>query len=119
MGIAYAVRQLTIYLLVVAQFRPYFIPIIIMAPIPLTIIGAISGYALINMFSEAQFTATSMIRMIALAGIIVSNASLVVDFFNQQVAEGIPLHGAVHPWRPCQEFCLFWMPLYLTVRPFP
>ncbi|MCW8927870.1 MAG: efflux RND transporter permease subunit, partial [Gammaproteobacteria bacterium] len=67
MGIAYSVGLILIYLLVVAQFRSYMVPLIIMAPIPLTIIGVMPGHWLAGM----QFTATSMIGMIALAGIIV------------------------------------------------
>lgn len=91
MGIAYAVGMILIYLLVVAQFRSYLVPIIIMAPIPLTIIGVLPGHFLMG----AQFTATSMIGMIALAGIIVRNSILLVDFINQQAAEGIPFQDAV------------------------
>ena len=91
MGIAYGVGLILIYLLVVAQFRSYLIPLIIMAPIPLTIIGVMPGHALLG----AQFTATSMIGMIALAGIIVRNSILLVDFINQQRAEGIPFEEAV------------------------
>ena len=91
MGIAYAVGLLLIYLLVVAQFKSYLTPLIIMAPIPLTIIGVMPGHALLG----AQFTATSMIGMIALAGIIVRNSILLVDFINLQVAQGMDFHSAV------------------------
>jgi multidrug efflux pump subunit AcrB len=91
MGIAYAVGMILIYLLVVAQFRSYLIPLIIMAPIPLTIIGVMPGHALLG----AQFTATSMIGMIALAGIIVRNSILLVDFINQQIEEGVAFSEAV------------------------
>ncbi|MFA6444928.1 MAG: efflux RND transporter permease subunit, partial [Sterolibacterium sp.] len=85
MGIAYAVGLVLIYLLVVMQFKSYLVPLIIMAPIPLTIIGVMPGHAL----AGSQFTATSMIGMIALAGIIVRNSILLVDFINQQVSEGV------------------------------
>jgi multidrug efflux pump subunit AcrB len=95
MGIAYAVGLLMIYFLVVAQFRSYFVPIIIMAPIPLTIIGVMPGHAIVDLFASAQFTATSMIGMIALAGIIVRNSILLVDFINQQLDEGMALEEAV------------------------
>ncbi|MGL6172267.1 MAG: efflux RND transporter permease subunit [Vibrio sp.] len=91
MGIAYAVGMLLIYLLVVAQFKSYIVPLIIMAPIPLTIIGVMPGHALLG----AQFTATSMIGMIALAGIIVRNSILLVDFINQQFELGSELSEAV------------------------
>jgi multidrug efflux pump subunit AcrB len=91
MGIAYAVGMILIYLLVVAQFRSYVVPLIIMAPIPLTIIGVMPGHALFG----AQFTATSMIGMIALAGIIVRNSILLVDFINETVRQGMSLDEAV------------------------
>ncbi len=91
MGAAYAVGLILIYLLVVAQFGSYLIPLIIMAPIPLTIIGVMPGHALLG----AQYTATSMIGMIALAGIIVRNSILLVDFINLQVKEGVPFKRAI------------------------
>ena len=90
MGIAYAVGLVLIYLLVVAQFKSYLTPLIIMAPIPLTIIGVLPGHALFG----AQFTATSMIGMIALAGIIVRNSILLVDFIHQRLAEGVDFEQA-------------------------
>ncbi len=90
MGIAYAVGLILIYLLVVAQFRSYGVPLIIMAPIPLTLIGIMPGHAMLG----AQFTATSMIGMIALAGIIVRNSILLVDFIREQVAQGVSLEEA-------------------------
>ena len=91
MGIAYGVGMILIYLLVVAQFRSYIVPLIIMAPIPLTIIGVMPGHALLT----TQFTATSMIGMIALAGIIVRNSILLVDFINESVRGGMDLDTAV------------------------
>ena len=91
MGLAYAVGLILIYLLVVAQFGSYAVPLIIMAPIPLTIIGVMPGHALLG----AQFTATSMIGMIALAGIIVRNSILLVDFMNAELAGGSSLEDAV------------------------
>jgi multidrug efflux pump subunit AcrB len=91
MGAAYAVGLILIYLLVVAQFKSYGTPLIIMAPIPLTIIGVMPGHALLG----AQFTATSMIGMIALAGIIVRNSILLVDFIELQLAQGVPFQTAV------------------------
>ena len=91
MGIAYAVGLILIYLLVVAQFGSYVTPLVIMAPIPLTIIGVMPGHAL----AGPPFTATSMIGMIALAGIIVRNSILLVDFVNLEVAKGVPVGKAV------------------------
>ncbi len=91
MGLAYAVGLVLIYLLVVAQFGSYRTPLIIMAPIPLTLIGVMPGHALLG----AQFTATSMIGMIALAGIIVRNSILLVDFIRLQTEAGMPFAEAV------------------------
>ena len=91
MGAAYGVGLILIYLLVVAQFKSYLTPLVIMAPIPLTIIGVMPGHALLG----AQFTATSMIGMIALAGIIVRNSILLVDFIELQVSQGMDFKTAV------------------------
>jgi multidrug efflux pump subunit AcrB len=91
MGAAYAVGLVLIYLLVVAQFGSYLTPLVIMAPIPLTIVGVMPGHALLG----APYTATSMIGMIALAGIIVRNSILLVDFINLQIREGMPFKEAV------------------------
>ncbi len=91
MGLAYGVGLILIYLLVVAQFGSYLTPLIIMAPIPLTIIGVMPGHALLG----AQYTATSMIGMIALAGIIVRNSILLVDFINLQVRDGMDFKQAI------------------------
>lgn len=91
MGLAYAVGLLLIYLLVVAHFGSYLMPLIIMAPIPLTLIGVMPGHALMG----KQFTATSMIGMIALAGIIVRNSILLVDFILMRLREGSGFAQAV------------------------
>ncbi len=91
MGAAYGVGLILIYLLVVAQFKSYLTPLVIMAPIPLTIIGVMPGHALL----QSQFTATSMIGMIALAGIIVRNSILLVDFIELQVKNGRAFKEAV------------------------
>lgn len=76
MGIAFAAVLVLIYILVVAWYRSFLTPIIIMIPIPLTLIGILPGHWLFGTF----FTATSMIGFIALAGIIVRNSILLVDF---------------------------------------
>jgi multidrug efflux pump subunit AcrB len=91
MGLAYSVGLILIFLLVVAQFGSYAVPLVIMAPIPLTLIGIMPGHALLG----AQFTATSMIGMIALAGIIVRNSILLVDFVNVELAAGRDLAQSV------------------------
>ena len=76
MGAAFAVAILGIYILVVAQFGSFKLPLVVLTPIPLTLIGILIGHAVFN----AAFTATSMIGFIALAGIIVRNSILLVDF---------------------------------------
>ena len=91
MGAAYGVGLILIYLLVVAQFKSYLAPLVIMAPIPLTIVGVMPGHALLG----SPFTATSMIGMIALAGIIVRNSILLVDFIELQLARGAAFKDAV------------------------
>jgi len=91
MGIAYGIGLIMIYLLVVAQFRSYLVPLVIMAPIPLTLVGILPGHAV----SGAFFTATSMIGMIALAGIIVRNSILLVDFIQLAQARGRSLREAL------------------------
>ena len=91
MGITYAFGLVLIYLLVVAHFRSYRVPLVIMAPIPLTAIGVLPGHALLG----TAYTATSMIGMVALAGIIVRNSILLVDFIELERAGGTPLRDAV------------------------
>lgn len=91
MGVAFAVVLVLIYVLVVGWFRSFVTPLIIMAPIPLTLIGILPAHGLGGVF----FTATSMIGFIALAGIIVRNSILLVDFINLELAAGEPLEEAV------------------------
>jgi len=91
LGLAFAAVLLLIYVLVVWWFESFSIPLVIMAPIPLTLVGILPGHALTGAF----FTATSMIGMIALAGIIVRNSILLVDFIQHAEARGTPLEQAV------------------------
>ena len=91
MGIAFAVAMVLIYLLIVGQFQSFLTPLIIMAPIPLTLIGILPGHWL----TGSYFTATSMIGFIALAGIIVRNSILLVDFIQLQERAGVSLSEAV------------------------
>ncbi len=91
MGIAFAIALIVIYMLVVWQFGNFLTPAIIMAPIPLTLLGIIPAHWLLN----AEFTATSMIGWIALAGIIVRNSILLMDFTAQEYAKGVPFFNAV------------------------
>jgi multidrug efflux pump subunit AcrB len=91
MGLAFGVVMILIYVLVVGWFGSFVTPLIIMAPIPLTLIGILPGHGLLGVF----FTATSMIGFIALAGIIVRNSILLVDFINLEVRSGEELEAAV------------------------
>jgi multidrug efflux pump subunit AcrB len=91
LGIAFAGALVLIYVLVVGWFQSFRIPLVIMAPIPLTLIGILPGHALTGAF----FTATSMIGMIALAGIIVRNSILLVDFIQLAEERGASLADAV------------------------
>jgi multidrug efflux pump subunit AcrB len=91
LGIAFAAVLVLIYVLVVAWFQSFTIPLVIMAPIPLTLIGILPAHAATGAF----FTATSMIGMIALAGIIVRNSILLVDFIQLGLDRGEPLRRAV------------------------
>jgi len=84
MGAAFGVAILAIYLLVVGQFGSFKLPLVILVPVPLTLIGIVIGHWLFS----APFTATSMIGFIALAGIIVRNSILLVDFIRQRQGEG-------------------------------
>lgn len=91
MGIAFAVAMLLIYVLIVGQFQSFLTPLIIMAPIPLTLIGILPGHWM----TGSYFTATSMIGFIALAGIIVRNSILLVDFIQIQERAGVASVDAV------------------------
>ena len=88
MGAAFIVALLGIYILVVAQFRSFTVPLVILTPIPLTFIGILGGHWLFG----APFSATSMIGFIALAGIIVRNSILLVDFIRHAPRE-VPVDG--------------------------
>jgi len=91
MGIAFGVVMMLIYVLVVAYFKSFLVPIIIMVPIPLTLVGILPGHWVTGTY----FTATSMIGFIALAGIIVRNSILLVDFIQQEQTAGRSLEEAV------------------------
>jgi multidrug efflux pump subunit AcrB len=91
LGIAFGAVMVLIYILVVAWFRDFTTPLVIMAPIPLTLIGILPGHALFGAF----FTATSMIGFIALAGIIVRNSIILIDFAEMKRREGMALDEAI------------------------
>ena len=91
LGIAFGAVLILIYILVVAWFRSFITPLIIMAPIPLTLVGILPGHWIFGAF----FTATSMIGFIALSGIIVRNSILLVDFIEIEGRENGTLKEAV------------------------
>ncbi len=91
LGLAFAVVLVLIYILVVGWFRSFLTPLVIMAPIPLTLVGILPGHALLGAF----FTATSMIGFIAGAGIIVRNSIILVDFIEVRRKAGLSLRNAV------------------------
>jgi multidrug efflux pump subunit AcrB len=91
MGAAFAVAILGIYLLGVAQFGSFRLPLVVLIPVPLTLIGVVLGHWLLR----APFTATSMIGFIALAGIIVRNSILLIDFIRHRRAAGAVLRQAL------------------------
>jgi multidrug efflux pump subunit AcrB len=91
MGGAFMVALLGIYLLVVAQFGSFKVPLVVLTPVPLTLVGIVGGHWLLG----APFTATSMIGFIALAGIIVRNSILLVDFIRHAARPGVTLREIV------------------------
>ena len=91
LGFAFAVVLVLIYVIVVAWFQSFRVPLVIMAPIPLTLVGILPAHALIGAF----FTATSIIGFIAGAGIIVRNSIILVDFIELRRKQGMPLEEAV------------------------
>lgn len=96
MGAAFAVALVLIYILVVWEFGNFRIPLVIMAPIPLTLLGIIPAHsAMFALGMGGEFTATSMIGWIALAGIIVRNSILLVDFAIHEIQKGVPVDEAM------------------------
>ena len=91
LGLAFAAVLVLIYVLVVGWFRSFLVPLVIMAPIPLTLVGILPAHAILGAF----FTATSMIGFIAGAGIIVRNSIILVDFIELRRRQGMPLDEAV------------------------
>jgi multidrug efflux pump subunit AcrB len=91
LGIAFAAVLVLIYILLVAWFQSFKTPLVIMAPIPLTLVGILPAHAMMGAF----FTATSMIGFIAGAGIIVRNSIILVDFIELRRSQGMPLEAAL------------------------
>ena len=91
LGIAFAVVIIMIYILIVGWFQNFTVPLVMLAAIPLSLIGIVLGHWILH----AYFTATSMIGFIALAGVMVRNSILLIDFINIRLNEGIPLKQAI------------------------
>ena len=91
LGIAFGVVLLIIYILIVGWFQDLLVPLVMMVAIPLSLIGIVLGHWMLGAF----FTATSMIGFIALAGIMVRNSVLLIDFINLRLADDVPLRQAV------------------------
>ena len=91
LGTAFAVVLLVIYMLIIGWFQNFKVPFVMMVAIPLSLVGILVGHWLMGAF----FTATSMIGLIALAGIMVRNSILLIDFINLRLKEGSPLKEAV------------------------
>ncbi len=91
LGIAFAAVIVIIYILIVGWFQNFTVPLVMLAAIPLSLIGIVLGHWMLG----AYFTATSMIGFIALAGVMVRNSVLLIDFINIRIREGIPLKQAI------------------------
>lgn len=91
LGIAFAVVILLIYVLIVGWFQNFMVPIVMLAAIPLSLVGIVLGHWIMG----AYFTATSMIGFIALAGVMVRNSVLLIDFIDIRLRDGIPLKQAI------------------------
>jgi multidrug efflux pump subunit AcrB len=104
LGIAFGIALIGIYVLLVYETKSYALPGVIMMSIPLTVIGIMPGFALLNVIANRPvggyenpvfFTATAMIGMIVLAGIVIRNGILLIDFIRTAVARGRPLREAI------------------------
>jgi len=106
LGLAFAAALIAIYILLVAQTKSFALPLIIMLSIPLTVIGIMPGFWVLNLLSgdgsttggylnPTLFTATAMIGMIALSGIVTRQATILVDFIHQGLRRGKPLDEAI------------------------
>ena len=91
LGIAFLVVILIIYILIVGWFQNFTVPLVMLAAIPLSLIGIVLGHWMLH----AYFTATSMIGFIALAGVMVRNSILLIDFINIRLKENVPLKQAI------------------------
>ncbi len=104
LGLAFAAAMIGIYILLIIETGSFFMPLVIMIAIPLTVIGIMPGFYILNLLTNNPvggfedptfFTATAMIGMIALAGIVVRNSIILIDFIHKSVKEGKPLEDAL------------------------
>jgi len=118
LGIAFAAALVGIYVLLVYQTMSYVLPVVIMLSIPLTMIGIMPGFWLLNLLvnrpvggfgNPVFFTATAMIGMIALAGVVVRNGIILIDFIQNAVARGTPLRQAI-----IESGAVRFRPIFLT-----
>lgn len=116
MGIAFAFALSAIFIILRVQTQSASLSLIIMSAIPLTVIGIMPGFWLLNQFGERTiagapepvlFTATAMIGMIALAGIVVRNSLILVEFINQARAQGMAIkrHLLLQGQYECAQYC--------------
>ncbi|HCY84671.1 MAG TPA: AcrB/AcrD/AcrF family protein [Desulfobacteraceae bacterium] len=103
MGLAFAAALMGIYLILVVNTGSYFMPVLIMMAIPLTVLGIMPGFFILNLFpadvggysNPVFFTATSMIGMIALGGIVIRNSLVLIEFIQEAVRQGTPFKEAI------------------------
>ena len=104
LGIAFGAAMLGIYILLIIETNSFFMPLLIMMAIPLTLLGIMPGFWLLNLAFAGQvggfdnpvfFTATSMIGMIALGGIVIRNSLVLIDFIHQSISQGMPFKQAI------------------------
>jgi multidrug efflux pump subunit AcrB len=94
LGLAMGVAILLIYLLMVGRFHSFTDPLVILGAVPLTMLGVLPGFAILGNF-DIYFSATGMIGVIALAGIVVRNSIILIEFIQDALNEGVPLQDAV------------------------
>jgi multidrug efflux pump subunit AcrB len=103
MGLAFAAALLGIYFILIINTGSYFLPVLIMMAIPLTVLGIMPGFFILNLFTEnvggysdpVFFTATSMIGMIALGGIVIRNSLVLIEFIQEAIKKGLPFKEAI------------------------
>ena len=105
LGTAFGGAVVMIFLLMVAYYKNFRLPRIVLAAVPMTFIGVLPGHAFMSLFTPTYFTATSMIGFIALAGIVVRNSLLLIDFTNELIRQGksitdAAIEGAATRFRP-------------------